>query len=194
MGRVLVAGIVGGIVVFCWGYVAHMLLPLGDMGIRQIPKEEGVVGPMKDTIHEPGLYFFPGRDMSKEMSAAEFEAHAAKIKAGPTGLLVIHPEGGEAMSPKQLGTEFGTNVVCAFIAAIVLSQIKSPYPMRVLCVTLMGLFGFLMVCVPYWNWYGFPLDFTEGQGASHVAGWFLAGLVMAAIVRPAKEKGSPVPV
>jgi uncharacterized membrane protein len=43
----------------------------------------------------------------------------------------------------------------------------------------MGLFAWLVVSVPYWNWYRFPLDFTLGSLIDNVAGWFLAGLVMA---------------
>ncbi len=59
---------------------------------------------------------------------------------------------------------------------------------RVLFVTLLGIFGFATVSVPYWNWYGFPTDFTLAEAIDHVVGWFLAGLVLAAIVRPITPK------
>jgi hypothetical protein len=42
----------------------------------------------------------------------------------------------------------------------------------------------LSIGVSYWNWYGFPLDFTAGEAIMEIVGWFLAGLVLAAIVRP----------
>jgi hypothetical protein len=76
--------------------------------------------------------------------------------------------------------------VAALLAAFVLSQVWSGYPMRVLVVTLMGIFGFASISVSYWNWYGFPTDFTAGEAITEIVGWFLAGLVMAAIVRPHK--------
>jgi hypothetical protein len=39
------------------------------------------------------------------------------------------------------------------------------------------------VIVPYWNWYYFPADFVASEAIEHVVGWFLSGLVLAAIVR-----------
>jgi hypothetical protein len=192
MGRVLLGGILAGIIVFFWGFASHELLPVGAMGIRQIPDEDAVLDKLRGQIREAGLYAFPGHDMSKSLSDAEYRALSQKTEIGPTGMLIIYPGGRDSALPPRLVKEVATNILCALIAAIVLSQIKSGYIVRVLCVTLMGLFGFLIVSLPYWNWYGFPLDFTEGQGVVHVVGWFLAGLVMAAIVRPAKEKSAPV--
>jgi hypothetical protein len=55
---------------------------------------------------------------------------------------------------------------------------------RVASVTLVGILASIMTLVPYWNWYGFPNDFTLAQFVEHAAGWLLAGLVLALIVRP----------
>jgi hypothetical protein len=183
-GKVVLGGLVAGILVFFWGAIAHVALPLGEMGIRTIPDEQAVLGAMKNAIREPGFYFFPGHDMSKPLSESEQKAFDDKIKQGPTGVLVIHPEGGEAMSPRQLLTELASNVAAALLAALVLTQVRSGYLGRLLVVTLMGVFGFVSISVSYWNWYGFPLDFSTGEAIMEIVGWFLAGLVLAAIVRP----------
>ena len=119
-----------------------------------------MVGSMRDAIKEPGFYFFPGRDMSKTPSEAEQKVLIEKINRGPTGILVIHPEGGEMMSPRQLGTELATNVVSALLAALLLAQTRLGFVGRVLFVTGLGLFGFVISSVPFWNWYGFPVEFT----------------------------------
>ena len=137
-GKVVLGGLVAGILVFFWGAIAHMALPLGEMGIRTIPDEQTVLGAMKNAIREPGFYFFPGHDMSKPLSESEQKAFDDKIKQGPTGVLVIHPEGGEAMSPRQLLTELASNVAAALLAALVLTQVRSGYLGRLLVVTLMG--------------------------------------------------------
>ena len=73
----------------------------------------------------------------------------------------------------------------ALLAAIIVSQLRPGFLVRVACVTLLGVLASVMVLVPYWNWYGFPADFTLGQLAEHAVGWLLAGIVLAAIVRPA---------
>ncbi len=121
--------------------------------------------------------------MSRQASESEEQVWLEKVKQGPVGVLIVRPSGGEAMSPRQLGTELATNVVSALLAAILLTSVRSGYWGRVLFVTLLGVFGFLTISVPYWNWYGFPADFTVAESIDQVVGWFLAGLVLAAIVR-----------
>jgi hypothetical protein len=189
MAKVIVGGLVGGLVVFFWGAIAHMALPIGEMGIRQIPNEDAVLGVLRPTIQEPGFYFFPGMDMSRRASESEKEAWAAKLKQGPAGVLIIQPQGAEAMSPRQLGTEVVTDIVAALLAALLLTQVRAGYRGRVAFVTLLGVFGFVTISVPYWNWYAFPTDFTAAEAIDQVVGWFLAGLVLAAIVR---NQPSPV--
>jgi hypothetical protein len=186
MVKVVLGGLVAGVVVFCWGAVAHMALPIGEMGIRRIPNEDAVLGAMRTTIQEPGFYFFPGMDMSKQVSESEQQAWKAKLKEGPAGVLIIQPRGAEAMSCRQLWTELATNIVSALLAATLLTRVRAGYRGCVAFVTLLGVFGFVTISVPYWNWYGFPTDFTMAEAIDQVVGWFLAGLVLAAIVRGPK--------
>jgi hypothetical protein len=186
MAKVVAGGILAGIVVFFWGALAHMVLPLGKIGIRQISNEDAVIGALRDNIHEPGFYFFPGMDMSREASDSERQAWHAKVQQGPVGVLIIRPSGGEAVSPRQLGTELATNMVSALLAAFLLSFVRSGYWGRVLFVTSLGAFGVLTISVPYWNWYGFPADFTVAEAIDQVVGWLLAGFVLAAIGRGPK--------
>jgi hypothetical protein len=187
MGRIVLGGVVGGIVIFFWGFVAHMLLPLGEMGLQSIPDEAALAAAMKTDVREAGLYFVPGRDMSKSQSQEEMEAHAAKIAKGPYGFMVIYPNGRDVSLAKRLPIEFATNVGCALLAAILVSQLRSGFVVRVACVTLVGILASVMTLVPYWNWYGFPTDFTLAQIAENTVGWFLAGLVLAAILRPSPK-------
>lgn len=190
MLKILLGGVVAGIVIFFWGFVAHMLLPLGEMGLQTIPHEDDLNAAMKKDVREPGLYFVPGRDMSKSPSQEEMEAHMAKIAQGPYGFMVIYPNGRDASFGKRLPIEFGTNVLCGLLAAIVVRQLRPGFIVRVACVTLVGILASVMTLVPYWNWYGFPTDFTLAQIVENTVGWFLAGLALAAIVRPS-VKASP---
>ena len=188
MAKILIGGVVGGIVIFFWGFVSHMLLPIGDMGLQSIPHEEGLAAAMKADVLEPGLYFVPGRDMSKPQSQEDMQAHMDKVTKGPYGFMVIYPAGRDPSLGKRLPIELGTNVVCAILAAILVSQLRPGFIVRVACVTLVGILASLMINVPFWNWYGFPLDFTLAQIIEHSVGWFLAGIVLAAIVRPSTAK------
>ncbi len=191
MTRILIGGVVAGIVIFFWGFVAHMLLPLGELGLRAIPKEDDLTAAIKKEVHDPGLYLVPGRDMSKSQTQEEMEAYTAKITKGPYGFMVIYPDGRDVSISKRLPIELGTNVVCALLAAILVSQLRPGFGVRVASVTLVGILASIMTLVPYWNWYGFPTDFTLAQIVEHTVAWLLAGIVLALIVRPS-PKAPPV--
>ena len=91
MGKVLLGGIVAGIVIFFWGFVAHEFLPLGETGMRDIPKEEVFSATVKENVREPGIYLLPGRAMMKSKSDEEQKALLEKVAKGPTGFLILPP-------------------------------------------------------------------------------------------------------
>ncbi len=188
MVKILIGGVVGGVIIFFWGFVSHMVLPIGEMGIKQVPNEDALAAAMKADVPEPGLYVVPGRDMSKPQSNEEMQVHMEKFAKGPSGFMVIYPTGRDVSLGKRLPIELGTNVVCALLAAVLVSQLRPGFIVRVACVTLMGLLAAIMTIVPYWNWYGFPTDFSLAQIIQHTVGWLLAGIALAAIVRPASAK------
>jgi hypothetical protein len=184
MMRALIGGIVAGIVVFVWGAISHMVLPTGKMGIKQIPNEEAVVSAMKASIQEPGFYFFPGMDMTREPTPEEQSAWNAKYMAGPNGVLVYHPTGSAPLSPKQLLTELASNIAAALLAAFVVSHVAAGFGRRAIIVTLMGLFAWFSISISWWNWYGFPFSTIFTEAIDQIGGWLFGGLTLAAIVKP----------
>ena len=187
MKRVLIGGILGGLTFFFWTWISHTVLPIGVMGISSLPNEQALLEPMKQQLREAGFYFFPGMDMSRKLSDEEMKAWEEKHRTGPAGILVYQPQGGESMSPKRLITQALTDLISGLIIAIVISFVAASYGMRVFLVTLMGLFSWIAIELPYWNWYCFPGAFVIGGGIDQVAGWFIAGLVLSAFVRSKRE-------
>ncbi|MDH3285691.1 MAG: hypothetical protein OEQ13_13250, partial [Acidobacteriota bacterium] len=185
MNRAVIGGLVGGLVMFIWGAVANMALPLGKVGISEIPGEQAVVETMRQSISEPGVYLFPGMDMSREQSQEEMTAWVERYRRGPTGLLVYQPAGEQPLSPAKFVRQLLADVAAALIAATILSMVVArSFWSRVLVVGMMGLFAWLSISIPYWNWYRFPSDFTMAAAAQQIVGWLLAGAAMAAIIRP----------
>ena len=78
-----------------------------------------------------------------------------------------------------LGKQFVTDFLSALLAAWVLALGAFGFGKRVLISAELGLFAWLVVSVPYWNWYLFPLDYTLGLLGKYVLGWALSGAVMA---------------
>jgi len=190
-GRILVAAILGGIALFAWGALSHMVLGLGDTSFKGIPNEEMVLGTMKQNITQPGLYFFPWMDM-KSTDKAAMEAWTQKYKAGPTGLMVFYPNGMEPMSARHMIVQVITDILAVLFAVILLAKavggIKG-YFGRVMFMATFGLITSFALSFPYWNWYGFPFDFTIASLIEQVVGFLVAGLVVAGMI---KHREKPV--
>lgn len=193
--RILLAGILGGAVLFGWGAAAHMVLQF-DSSLKTIPNEDAVMGTMKESMTEPGIYFFPGVDRSAPLTAEQQEKYNSKYRKGPSGLLVYTPANEkDPMTPERLGMQFGIDVVLALLSAMLLAQAAPALPsyvLRLFFMLLIGMIAGIAVPLPYWNWYGFPSDFTLSAVGEQVIGFILAGIVIAAIVRH-KPPAGPKP-
>ena len=182
--RIVIAGILGGIAMFIWTSIAHVATPLGAIGFSQMTDEASVLPVLQNSVgSKPGFYIFPWMD---PMDPKAEEAYAEKAKTSPSGLLLYRPAGaGIAMTPALLGTEFAKETAQALIAALLLSMTSiGAYAMRVAFVALIHVSAALATNVSYWNWYGFPLDYTVAQMFIVLVEGLLAGLVIAALVRP----------
>lgn len=191
-GRIIGASLFGGVVMFIWGALAHMVIPIGELGVKGLPGEELIMPAMRFSIKEPGFYRFPGVNEDNKSDEA-MKAWEEKYKQGPRGVVIFEPTGSEVMSPSQLGAEFASNVIAAFLAALILSRINCPRLTKVLFATLIGVIGWLSIIVSYWNWDNFPNLFTVGQCLEQTIGWFLSGIAIALVLggnpTPAAAKG-----
>ncbi|HET6204072.1 MAG TPA: hypothetical protein VFI25_14875 [Planctomycetota bacterium] len=190
MKKILIAGLLGGLVNFVWGAVWHMALPVGKAGLSRIPDEGPVLGAVQAHVREPGLYSFPWMEVPAGASAERKEAiekeWAEKYRHGPSGLLILRRSGEEPMRPAQLLTEFGSNVLCAIVAAALLCRAAkggTGFLGRAGFCALLGFFASVSIDASYWNWYGFPTSFTLASLVDQTVGWGLAGLAIGAVVR-----------
>jgi hypothetical protein len=188
--RVLVAGIVAGLLVFCAGAFEHMVLNWGDRAMSSLPSETALVEFVRGQSLEPGIYGFPDAPPDfYDLPADEQERIGNELneryKAGPNGLLIIGPTGQDMMGPAQLGGEIATNIAGGLIAAWIVSLLgQSCFGTRWLTVMLLGLFGWLSISASHYLWYRFPPAFIRDELFAAVLEWGLAGLVIAAIVKP----------
>jgi hypothetical protein len=182
--RILLAGLAGAVAMFVWTSIAHVATPLGTIGFSQIPNEPAVLQAMDSAIGaKPGLYFFPwvapnDPKMMEKVNAAE--------KAHGHGLLLYHGPGQNIdsdMAP-MLIKEFLKQFAQALIAAWIVSMLAAGFVTRMLVVTLIGVSAGIATNISYWNWYGFPLNYTEVQILIEVVSGLVAGLAIAAIIRP----------
>ena len=188
MGRVLLGGIIGGIVMFGWGFLSHGVLGLTEKKIKKIPNEAQFMDVVRGSAKEPGLYSFPYMDHSAD--DATKEAVIARWKAGPNGILVRGPEGEAVSEMKMMAYEFGSNVLAALIASIVVAALgaRVAFPNKIMIVALMGAFAWLSQDASYMIWFGFPQSYSITALVDAVAGWFIAGIAIAMVVKPPAPK------
>jgi hypothetical protein len=187
--KILVAGILGGIVMFIWTAIAHMALPLGEAGIGAIPNEPAVLSAMQSSIgNRTGLYIFPGLGVgetpSQQQKNEAMKHMSEKIAANPSGLLVYHPPGRAFAFAKALGIEFGTELVEAILVVFLLAQTSiACFAGRVGFVLVAGILASITTNVSYWNWYGFPQVYTASYMLIQIVGFLLVGIVAALVLR-----------
>src|SRR5690349_18589900 len=98
MKRILLAGTLGAIAMFAWTSVSHMVLPLGTVGIKEVPGETAVLAAMNTSVGTAhGLYMFPGMGLgdnpSMEKMRDAMPAYEKKLATTPSGILIYNPPG-----------------------------------------------------------------------------------------------------
>ena len=167
MIRIFLAGLLGAIAMFIWTSIAHMLLPLGEAGIREIPNETAVLDALQGSIgKKAGLYLFPGFGLGPNPTHEE-KTEAMKhmdenLARHPSGIMVYHPAGSRRLNmPRWLSIEFLTELAEALLAVVLLAQTRlTSFGGRVGFVVLAGVLAAIATNVSYWNWYGFPKVYT----------------------------------
>src|SRR5205085_9298909 len=124
--RIILAGILGGIAMFIWSSIAHMALPLGKTGIKELPNQQAIFAALQAGLGDTGgLYLFPGLGVgdnpTKEQASEAMKHINERMAANPSGVLVYHPTGTQPFSfGKFLGIEFGTECLEALLAVFLL--------------------------------------------------------------------------
>jgi hypothetical protein len=187
--RVFLAGVLGGIAMFIWTSIAHMFLPLGEAGIREIPNEQAVLGAMQSSIGDKtGLYIFPGLGVGPDATRAQkneaMKGLGEKYAKNPSGILMYHPPGRALTMGRWLGIEFATELLESILAVFLLAQTRIvSFGGRVGFVTIAGILAAIATNVSYWNWYGFPCVYTASYMLIQFVGFICVGIVAALVLR-----------
>lgn len=186
VARIILGGGLGGLAVFAWGALSHMVLGLTDEAFKPLPNEPAVMAAIAENVKEPGIYFFPfGMDIDPSDEGA-MEAFEKRYMEGPNGILLRGPDGEKHMGARQLAYEYVACFAAALIASIVVAAMGTKRDLftKVLVVTLLGAFAWLSQNASYWIWYRFPTSLEVPELIDAVASWFFAGVVLAVVVRP----------
>lgn len=191
--RIPLAGLLATIAMYVWMSVAQMS-PLGMVGFSVLPEAATPTAAMQAAMGDrDGLFVFPPYDPSAPNAMA---AHAEKEKTSASGLMIYHPAGkGPQMSPATLGLEFLKELVCCMAAAFLLAEAADSigrYAVRVAFVGVIGVVAAFTTNLSNSIWYGYPGAYIATQVAMTWVGYVIAGLVLAAMIRPSTNPKPPI--
>ena len=132
---------------------------------------------------ESGFYFFPGLGLganpTHEQKSEAMKHMNERLARHPSGILVYHAAGSRPVEMgKLLSVEFLTELIEAFLAVFLLAQTRlASYGARVTFVTVIGIIAAIATNVSYWNWYGFPGNYTGAYMLIQFVGFLCVGLV-----------------
>ena len=189
--KVILGGILAGIVMFAWSSLAHTVLPIGTLGVSTTANEDAILSAFKSNLTAPGFYMIPAHSMMEaERSGGDSQKAMtdwqAKYGGGAWAVLIYHPAGAAVMEVRQLVCEFVADLIAGLIMAFALWMALArvlTFWGRVGFVALLGVLPWLIVDVSNMNWYGFPHAYGIGQLIDQGVGAILAGIGLALLYR-----------
>lgn len=179
--RVLIAGLIGGIVMFIWGVTAHMALGLGEAGFRQpVNENAALTGLQEGLAGQAGVYILPALDPKTMSDPAVVRTYSLKAVRSPYAFVIYQPDGTDLtrMGP-QIGRQWASDTLAGLALAFVMGLAGLGFRRRLAIAAAAAVFAWLSTLLPYWNWYRFPLDFTLDALVEQLIGWLIAGAAMA---------------
>ena len=167
-----------------------MALPLGEAGVQNTTDDSALLSELKSTVkNKDGLYIYPSMglapDATHEQRSEAMKSYEAKLEKHPSGFFIFHPAGSRPMNMgKFLTIEFITELCEALIVVWLLAQSRMmTFGSRLFFVTAVGIIAGIATNISYWNWWGFPGNYTAAYVTIKVVGYFLVGVVAAIMFR-----------
>jgi hypothetical protein len=171
MRRFLAASVAGGVVLFFWGFLTHVVIDWYGAAWRGFTDEAAVAEAIETSAPRGGLYYLPFRPDPGRMSGTE-------------AMVIVRPADERRIMAAQMGIGFGVNVVSVGLVLLLLSPgAAAPSLQRVGHFALAGLVIGFVSHAYYWNWFGFPAEYFGLAVADSVIAWTLAGLVAVPLSR-----------
>lgn len=191
MKNIILAGIAGGVILMIWSSLAWMALPLHTGSMRTMAHEDTVMAAMQQGMDRKSVYAFPAMPervagQSDAQHQEAMDAWTRKYEKGPVGMVIYDPAGSGMVMTGQFIVGFIIAVLSSMLVAWFLSRstaASSTYLARVAFCGMLGIFASLVSHVTYWNWMGYPADYTSAMVVDVVLGWLLAGLGIAALIK-----------
>lgn len=176
MLRVLMAGLVGGMVLVVWSAVFAAVGPVRG-GLNQ---QSALASVMHDRFGDLRDYIPLGPASARAASEAPAAASNARVSAA-----------GASIDMREASMGLAVACIAATIAALLMSWTggkQRAFADRVVVAVLLGVFASGAMLIPAGQWAEFSLAEAAPVVGEVLVGWLLAGMVIAVVIRPRPRK------
>lgn len=185
--RFIFASLLGGFIAFVWSFVSWMVIPWHMNNLHRFENPVQVSEAIKQNAPTDGVYVLHPmetcpQDSMGQMNEAMCDPQAPFVFACVKRVPLFTGQMSHLIY--ALIIEF----IAGFFICWLLVNSKSHrgYWDRVTFVTIIALVAGILVYLPGWNWWGFPVSYTAIGMLDLVIAWFLAGLAISKLIRDTK--------
>ncbi len=185
--KIALAAVLGGLTLFLWGVVSHMVLPLYNKSLHKFTDEESVTMAIVTNTPHSGTYFLPYEEelpagASAEQKKAREEKMKEQMEKGP--MVFAHIRVGSFGSfGVHLAIELLKDILSALVVGLLLVNTQQmSLRSRVAFVFGIAVAVVLESTISEWNWYGAGTDYAFAVIFDLLVGWLLAGFVLAKVL------------
>lgn len=161
----LIGTVVTAIVIMVWQTLSNAVIPWHMATMREFTNNDAVVQAIRASAPENGVYFSPQGVLASVAMTPDLVDKSTLI--GP-----------------MLGKQFVINLVVAFLLALLVLRLRPTTAVGTATgLATAGLAAAVLTQLSNWNWYGFALPWSLVNVADHTIQFFLAGLVLAALLK-----------
>jgi hypothetical protein len=184
--RFILAGVLGGLAMFIWGAMSHMLLPWHEATMQTFRDEDLVAEVLMKEAPVSGIYVAPMAGMLEEGLTSEQKDQRMneaweKGKQGPNIFLSFHREGKDGMAMPMI-LDYLVLVVMSFLMLFLLQAVPQLTWMgKVLFVVIAGTAGMALVQLEQGIWWSFTWGYVLVNIVDGAIRWAVGGMVLAKV-------------
>jgi len=173
--KLVLGAVLGGLVVFLWGFLSWVVLPWHQTTLLSFRDEVAVAKVVQANAPNAGMYL---------LLPYRWDTAALEQQGIPKGLMLFGSVRLESPDmPRYYLRGLGLEMLAALLVTWLLLMLPTmTYANRVKVVVLTAVIAGAMCRLTDWNWWSVSTGFTLLAIADLVIGWAFAGLVIAKVV------------
>ena len=187
MFRIILGGLIGGIISFIWFCVSWNILTWHHLDSQIVNINNNSKRVVNENMLVDGIFIGPHLKNSTENSDGKEEIKESEV--GPHLYYTIKLENTDLTRPVLYFYSLCIQCIGAFfISWLLFTVVKTHYIGRLFFVTVMGLITGVLGVLPGFIWMGMGYQFIFITIADYLVQWFSAGIVLAIFVKKPKKR------